>query len=120
MRRIDRNSKILCSNEYKKDRNQFHIIELNLPSRDLVLYSDEENYLICRGQLGRPVWVWTVDGINKNKMNEVAELITEQYLTEVTECKLTAKREFYTFLKEVGYPYLNDDYFEMGRWNVVK
>lgn len=114
MKKIDRNSSIFSSDEYKKDRNQFHIIELSLYSQDLLLYSDEENYLICRGQVGRPVWVWTVEGINKNTMNEVAELITEQYLTEGTKCKLTAKREFYTFLKEVGYPYLNDDYFEMG------
>lgn len=114
MKKIDRNSSIFGSDEYKKDRNQFHIIELSLFSKDLLLYSDEENYLICRGQVGRPVWVWTVDGINKNTMNEVAEIITEQYLTEDTKCKLTAKREFYTFLKEVAYPYLNDDYFEMG------
>lgn len=114
MKRIDRNCSIFCSDAYKKDRNQFHIIELNLFSPDLLLYSDEENYLICRGQVGRPVWVWTVDGINENKMNEVTELITEQYLIAGTKCKMTAKREFYAFLKKINYPYLNDDYFEMG------
>lgn len=113
MKRVDRNSNIFRSDEYQKDRNQFHIIELSLASQDLLLYSDEENYLICRGQVGRPIWIWTVDGINQNAMREVTELITEKYLTDA-KCKLTAKREFYAFLKEIGYPYLKDDYFEMG------
>ncbi len=114
MKKIDRNSSIFRLDEYKKNKNQFHMIELSLLSPDLLLYSDEENYLICRGQVGRPIWIWTVDGINQDALKEVVELITEQYLTDAAKCKFTAKREFYTFLKEIGYPYLNDDYFEMG------
>ena len=114
MKKIDRNSSLFDSDEYKKDRNQFHIVELCLLSPELLLYSDEKNYLICQGQPGKPVWIWTVDGINADAMNEVAGLITEKYLTDATQCKFTAKREFYLFLKKIGYPYLNDDYFEMG------
>lgn len=114
MKKIDRNSSVFDSDEYKKDRNQFYIIEQSLLSPEVLLYSDETKYLICRGQVGRPVWIWTVDGMSLNTMKEVAEIIAEHYLTEDTKCKLTAKREFYAFLKGMGFPYLDEDYFEMG------
>lgn len=114
MKRIDGNSRIFESDAYKKDRSQFHIIELNLASKDLLLYSDEETYIICRGAIGYPTWIWTIDGIDQDKMKEAANLIKEFYLTDDSKNKCTAKRDFYAFLKQSGYPYLNEeDYFEM-------
>jgi len=121
MKKIDRNNKIFESEAYKRDRNQFHIIELNLAFQSPLLYSDEDNYVICCGQKGKPIWIWTVDKIERNVMKEVAEVLEEQFLNDTTICKFTAKRDFYSFLKETGYPYLNDeDYFEMGSLECCK
>ena len=100
MMRINRDNKIFQSEEYRKDRNKFNIIELNFNSKDLLLYSDEENYVICRGAVGRPTWIWTVDGIGETRMKEVVDVITEFYLTDCVKDKFTAKKEFYEFLKK--------------------
>lgn len=114
MKQIDKTHPIFQSKEYRKDRNLFHIIELNLQTDDVLLYSDEKNYVICRGAVGRPTWIWTVDGIEERAMGEVASLIAECYMTDNSKCKFTSKKAFYAYLKESNYPYLLNDYFEMG------
>ena len=114
MRRIDKNSSIFETDEYKKDKNKFYIIEMNLSSLGLMLYSDEASYVICRGEEGRPTWVWTADDITDEKMSEALSVITDKYLSLTESTKYTAKKEFYSYLKRVGYPYLGDEYFEMG------
>ena len=43
----------------------FSLILKNLLSPDLELYSDEENYIICRGSKKWPTWIWTKDNFDK-------------------------------------------------------
>ena len=113
-KRIDGNNKIFNSEEFQKDKYKFNIILKNLPSPELELYSDEENYIICRGSKKWPTWIWTKDNFDKTKFSEIEELIN-MYLTDNERDKFTCKKELYELLLQENYPNLNkDDYFEMG------
>ena len=48
---INRDNKIFSSSEFQKDKYKFYLISLNLKRESLMLYSDEENYVILRGAL---------------------------------------------------------------------
>jgi len=114
MKKIYPNNKIFLSDEFQKDKYKFSLILKNLPSPDLELYSDEDNYIICRGSKKWPTWIWTKDNFDISKISEVEELI-KMYLTENDKDKFTCKKELYDLLVERNFEKLNlDDYFEMG------
>jgi hypothetical protein len=92
--RIDTNNKIFESDAYLQDANRFYIIKMNFPSPDLLLFSDEENYVICRGKLGYPTWVWTADDIGETQMAEIARVLADEYLGPERN-QITAKPRFY-------------------------
>ena len=113
-KKIDGSNKVFDNPDFQKDKYKFNIIFKNLPSPDLELYSDEENYIICRGAKNYPTWIWTKDNFNKSLINEIEQLM-EIYLTDNEKDKFTCKKELYDLLKERNFPYINkDDYFEMG------
>lgn len=114
MKRIEPNNKIFLSENFQKDKYKFHLILKNLPSPELELYSDEENYIICRGGKEWPTWIWTKDNMDKNKIEDIEKLI-KIYLTDNDKDKFTCKKEVYDLLVERKFENLNlDDYFEMG------
>lgn len=114
MKKIDANSKVFSTTDFQKDKYKFNLILKNLPSPELELYSDEENYIICRGSKKWPTWIWTKDNFDKSKILEIEELI-KMYLTEKDKDKFTCKKELYDLLVERNFESLNlDDYFEMG------
>ena len=111
---IKPNNKIFKSVDFQKDKYKFNIILKNLPSPDLELYSDEKNYIICRGSKKWPTWIWTKDRFDKSIIEEIEELI-KMYLTENEKDKFTCKKELYDILVNREFKYINkDDYFEMG------
>lgn len=114
MKQIDKNSSVFNLSEFVQDQYKFNIIFKNLDSPTLELYSDEENYVICRGSKKWPTWIWTKDNFNINKIGEIEELI-RLYLTDEDKTKFTCKKELYDLLVQRGFEELNlDDYFEMG------
>ena len=114
MERIDINNKIFYSEEFQKDKYKFYLITQNLKSESVILYSDEENYVICRGAIGWPTWIWTKDNFDITKLGEIEQAI-ELYLTDSDKDKFTCKKELYDLLVNVGFDKLNtEDYFEMG------
>ena len=102
--RIDTNNKIFESDAYLQDANRFYIIKMNFPSPDLLLYSDEKSYVICRGAAHLPTWVWTTDDIGEEQMAEIAQILADEYLAQERN-QITAKSWFYEYLRESGYPY---------------
>ena len=64
MKLINPDNKIFSSIEFQKDKYKFYLISLNLKSESVMLYSDEENYVICRGSIGYPTWIWTKDNLD--------------------------------------------------------
>lgn len=114
MKQIDVNNKIFFSEEFQKDKYKFYLITQNLKSEFVVLYSDEENYVICRGAVKWPTWIWTKDNFDLEKLAEIEQLI-ELYLTDNEKDKFTCKKELYDLLVNDEYDKLNlEDYFEMG------
>lgn len=114
MKLINPDNKIFSSIEFQKDKYKFYLISLNLKSESVMLYSDEENYVICRGAEGLPTWIWTKDGFNVSKIEEIINAMN-LYLTDADKDKFTCKKELYELLVSSGYDKLNiDDYFEMG------
>lgn len=114
MKRIDAGNAIFSSDEFQKDKYKFYLITQNLQSESVLLYSDEESYVICRGAAGLPTWIWTKDGFDAAKVTDVAQAM-EFYLTGGPKDRFTAKKELYDLLAATGYDKLNPgDYFEMG------
>ncbi len=113
-KKIDGNNNVFNSLEFQKDKYKFNIIIRNLYSPELELYSDEDNYIICRGSKKWPTWIWTKDNFDKEKISEIEELIN-MYITDNEKDKFTCKKELYDMLVERNFQLLNkDDYFEMG------
>ena len=111
---IKPNHKIFSGTDFQKDKYLYNIVLKILTSPNLVLYSDEENYFICRSEKDCPTWIWTKENFDKTKVNEIEELI-EMYLTENTKDKFTCKKELYDLLVKDNFKYINkEDYFEMG------
>ena len=94
---IKPDNKIFNSEDFQNDKYKFNIILKNLTSSELELYSDEENYIICRGAKTYPTWIWTKDNFDKSIIEEIEELI-EKYLTDNEKDKFTCKKELYDFL----------------------
>ncbi len=114
MKQIDVNNRIFFSEEFQKDKYRFYLITQNLKSESVVLYSDEENYVMCRGAIGWPTWIWTKDNFDLEKLVEIEQAI-ELYLTDNEKDKFICKKELYDLLVNARYDKLNlDDYFEMG------
>ena len=112
--KIEKDNKVFQSAAYLQDASKFYIIKMNFVSDTLLLYSDEESYVICRGAEGLPTWIWTADDIRPEQMAEAAETLATKYLTPERN-QLTSKKSFYEYLQNSKYPYLiPNDYFEMG------
>ncbi len=111
IKRIEPNNKILKSKEFQKDKHKFFLILQNLPSKTLELYSDEENYLLCRGGVQWPTWIWTKDNFDRNLLKEIEEAIDLYRLDKDT--RYTSKKELYDLLKEDNYD-IGDYYLELG------
>ena len=60
-KKIEKDDKIFQLDEFLKEKYKFSLIFQNLKSDEVELYSDEENYLFCRGKKGYPTWIWTRD-----------------------------------------------------------
>ena len=112
IKRIKPNNKILKSEEFQKDRYKFSLILSNLDSKTLELVSDEENYLLCRGEKEKPTWIWTKDNFDKSLLSEIEDAI-DMFRLENVDTRFTCKKELYDLLKK-DYKYLSDYFFEMG------
>ena len=114
MKKIDKYSKVFEMEEFKKDKYKFNLIFKMLESDTALFYSDLDSYIIGRGTLGYPTWVWTKDLISYDKVLEIEKLM-ELYLTDNEKDKFTCKKELYDYLVKDNYEFLNlEDYFEMG------
>lgn len=111
-KQIRPDNKVFSSKEFLKDKTKFQLIIQNLDSPELELYSDEENYVLCRGSINLPTWIWTKDDIDISLVKEIEDVIELFRLDDDT--KFTAKREFYNLLAKDNYEALGDYYFEMG------
>ena len=91
MYKINANNPVFSLPEYQKDKSQFHMIELNRFAKDVLIYSDEETYIICRRE-GKPTWILSVDNIDEDKVDELQSILINCFLTDDQEYKFTCKK----------------------------
>lgn len=109
---IKPDNKIFEREDFQNDKYKFLIILKNLSSETLELYSNEENYILCRGNIKYPTWIWTKDNFDKTVLSEIEEAINLYRLERDT--KFTCKKELYDLLVKDKYEGLGEYYFEMG------
>lgn len=112
LKRIKADNKIFNSESFQNDKYKFFLILQNLGSETLELYSDEENYVLCRGGIKWPTWIWTKNNIDLSLLPEIEEAIN-LYRLDV-DTRFTCKKELYDLLKNNNFESLGDYYFEMG------
>ena len=114
MKKIDGENKVFQSLEFQKDKYKFNLISKILLSPNLELYSDEDDYIICRSDKDMPTWIWTKDYFDRSKLSEIKQLI-EMFLTDNSKDRFICKKELYDLLLSEELFCLNkDDYHEMG------
>ena len=89
-KKIEKDNKIFDSEEFLKDKYKFSLVFQNLKSSEVELYSDEENYLLCRGKKGYPTWIWTKEHFDKELLKEI-ESVMEIYMADEQQTKFTCK-----------------------------
>ena len=102
--------KLLKTKEFLKDKEKFSLVYKMLKSDKKLFLSDGENYLVARGTVGYPTWVWTKDNLDYEKFLEVERLVKENYLVE-EENSFTCKKDVYKYFEKDLEAY---NYFEMG------
>lgn len=113
MKQITINNKIFTSTAFQKDKYRFSLINKMTKSPTFLCISDEENYLLARGAVDFPTWIWTKDNLSSSKVKEI-ETALNLFLTD-SITKFTCKEELYKAFLADNLPLLNkDDYFEMG------
>ena len=117
IKKINPNNKIFQSIEFLKDIDKFQIMIKNFSNPSLQLYSDESNYVICRGEDQYPVWIWTKDNMDTSILNELKQAI-RMFILEEGKTKFTCKEEIYEKLLSDNFVEINtkdeEDYFKMG------
>ena len=108
--KIKNNSKIFQSKEFLKDKIQYTPLFSMLETDNYLFYSDEENYIIGRGEIGYPSCIWTKENIHKDKIRELLNIMKEFYIVEETN-EFTCKKELYEELKDY---FFLENYFELG------
>jgi len=75
MKQIDTSNPFFQNNQFLRDKYKFSLIGHNLGIDETLIYSDEENYIFILGKNHKPVWLWSIDNISKEKILEIKECI---------------------------------------------
>ena len=112
MKLIEKNNLVFQSEEYKKDKYLFMILEKKINHEDAKIMSDEKNYVIVNESEDRWPWIWTKDNFDKSKLKEIEKLM-EEYLVK-DKMTFTAKKELYNALLDDNFELIDkSDYFEL-------
>lgn len=111
LRKILPSNKVFESEAFLNDRQKFYLLCQNLGRSTLELFSDEENYIICRGAKNIPTCIWSKDHINTSILKEIEGGI--RMFINGTK-KFDCKRELFEMLQEDEFKPMNDDGFEIG------
>lgn len=103
---ISRDSRIFQKLVFLKEQYEFHLLLKMFWFENHLFNSDEESYIIGRGSPGYPIWIWTIDNIEHQKVQDI-EGDLQQYLKPGVN-NITCKKELY--------PYLANDYDKVSEY----
>jgi hypothetical protein len=75
MKQINSNSPFLQNIFFLMDKYKFSLVSHNLEIDETKIYSDEESYIFVLGKKHKPIWLWTIDNISKEKIFEIKQCI---------------------------------------------
>lgn len=84
--------------EFQNEKEAFFVFYEMLETEEYQFTSDDQNYIVGRGNIGYPIWIWTKNNCMENTIQEIEQKINEIYLTE-PQNSLTTKKELYEVLK---------------------
>jgi hypothetical protein len=112
MKVIEKDNAVFQSEEYKKDKYLFMILEKKINHEDAKIMSDENNYVVANESVEMPTWIWTKDNFDKSKLKEIEEVI-RLYLVK-DKMTFTCKKELYNSLLDDNFELIDkSDYFEL-------
>lgn len=75
MKKISIDNDFLLNNSFLRDKYKFSLVGHNFGIDETTIYSDEESYIFVVGKSHKPVWLWTIDNIAKEKIPEIKNCI---------------------------------------------
>ena len=108
--KINRDSRIFQKLVFLKEQYEFHLLLKMFWFENHLFNSDEESYIIGRGSPGYPIWIWTKDNIEHQKVQDIEEDL-QSYLKPGIN-NITCKKELYDYLVK-DYDKVSE-YSEMG------
>lgn len=109
--RINKYSEVFVKGDFLKDKYDYNVFEDMLSSPENFFMSDQKNYIIGRGNRGYPIWIWTKDNIEEEKVNELENILRKEYLLD-SKNNITCKKELFPYLNK-DFPN-NSDYHEIA------
>lgn len=106
---INRDSKIFQKLVFLREQYKYHLLLKMFWSDEHLFHSDEETYIIGRSKLGYPIWIWTKDNIEHEKVQDLEEDL--QVFLKPGDNKITCKKELFNYLEK---DYNVTEYSEMG------
>ena len=94
---IDKNSGVFKNEEYLKEQPAFYVFSEMITSNEKKFISDGVNYIIGQANKGYPIWIWTIENIQAEKMSEIEKILKENYLNPGKN-NITCKKELFEFL----------------------
>lgn len=75
MKQININNPFMQNDLFLNDKYKFSLIGHNLGIDETIIYSDEESYIFVLGKNHKPIWLWTINNLSKEKIFEIKECI---------------------------------------------
>ena len=94
--KINRDSKVFQKLIFLKEQYEFHLLLKMFWFKEHLFHSDEETYIIGRGSPGYPIWIWTKDNIEHQKVQDLEEDL-QSFISHGVN-NITCKKELYKFL----------------------
>lgn len=99
MKRIDINNFFLQNNLFLDDKYKFSLIGHNFGIDETIIYSDEESYIFVLGKNHKPIWLWSIDNIPKEKILEIKDCI--EFFSDNGLTSFACKESLYSQLKSL-------------------
>ena len=95
---------------FKQDQDKFCSLLLLSLYPESLIYSDMKTYIVGREYPGYTTWIWTIDNIENDKLNELINVLKDNYI-DINKNNFIGKKELYN---KISNKMKVNDYFEEG------
>ena len=99
MKKINIDNDFLLNNSFLRDKYKFSLVGHNFGIDETSIYSDEESYIFVLGKSHKPIWLWTIDNISREKILEIRDIVYD--FGEMGFASFACKESLYLLLELV-------------------